>query len=137
MDNPASPSDARLARYVGNGALLQARLDQVWRALLREPELRGLAGWIESAQVTADDAGDVVISATLRVLRNPEGAQAESSSLDDYTEQTTRADATEDVYFTAAEKRRLTPPTYDSGSMSFSGFENHRTYPYGYGVGCD
>lgn len=136
MDNPASPNDARLARYAGNGALLQARLDEVWRALQREPELRGLAGWIESGQVTAADAGDVVISAVLRVLRNPEGAEEEASSIDDYNERTKRADATEDVYFTAAEKRRLTPPTYDSGSMAFTGFENYSTYPYGYGAGC-
>jgi hypothetical protein len=136
VDNPARADDPRLAAYAANSALLQARLDQVWRALQREPELRGLADWIESDQVSAADAGDVVISATLRVLRNPDGAEEESSSIDDYTERTKRADATEDVYFTAAEKRRLAPPVYTAGSMSFTDFRHHRRHPFRWNGPC-
>lgn len=129
MDNPASPADPRLAAYAGNGALLQVRLDESWRALQRE--LPALVSWITGGQVTAPDAGDVVISGVLRVLRNPDGAAEESSSLDDYSENTKRADATLDVYFTSAELRRLNPAEAigaNSGSFSFAGFYNHRAH---------
>jgi hypothetical protein len=124
VDNPASVSDARLTPYASDPAL-EATLDAAWRALQREPELRGMIGWISTGQLTSEDAADVVVSATLRVMRNPVGAEEESTSIDDYTERTKRADATEDIYFTAAEKRRLTaglPSVGNAGSFSFTGF---------------
>lgn len=121
MDNPADPGDARLTAYAGNGAL-QAWLDASWRALQRE--LPAIVAWIQAGAVSEADAGDVVISAALRVLRNETGAEEESTAIDDYNERTKFADASLDVYFTAAELRRLSPGPIgaNSGSFSFTGF---------------
>lgn len=118
MNNPAQVSDPRLAAYASNGAL-QTRLDEAWRALQRE--LPGLVAWIESEQVSEADAGDAVISATLRVLRNPEGAKKRDGSIDDWSESVELADSTEDMYFTSAELRRLSPAVYGAGSFTYTG----------------
>lgn len=126
MDNPAQANDPRLTDYASAGDLLQVRLDEVWRALQRD--VPGLVARISAGDPTAADAADVVIAATLRVLRNPSGAEEESTSIDDYVERVKRANATEDVYFTAAEKRRLGAAavvSYGAGS-----------FPYTTGYGC-
>ena len=118
MDNPASTTDARLAKYVSDGSL-QANLNAAWRALQRE--IPGLVAAITAGTVSAEDAGDVVIAATLRVMRNPDGAEETSTSIDDYDERTRLADATQDLYFTSAELRRLAPVmTHNAGSFKYS-----------------
>lgn len=119
MENPASKTDARLSAWSSDPAL-ELNLDAAWRALQRE--LRGIVGWIECGMVSPEDAADVVISATRRVMRNPEGAEEEASAIDDYSERTKRADATEDIYFTAAELRRLAPllPVANAGSFPYT-----------------
>lgn len=125
MDNPAQADDVRLEKYAAAGDLLQVRLDEVWRAL--QLEIPSLVSRIEAGQILAAAAGDVVIAATLRVLRNPDGADEESTSIDDYVERVKRANATDDVYFTAAERRRLSPEAVSYGAGSF---------PYTTGYGC-
>lgn len=132
MDNPANPSDLTNRDYAGPAStqVQQTRLDEVWRALRRErfsdgllvgPSLDARVGTV--GDITVDDVVDVVCSATLRVLRNPDGAKQESGSVDDYQESRTLVDASLDVYFTAAELRRLAPevtavPT--AGSFKYS-----------------
>lgn len=125
MNNPASTGDARLTRYASDPTLA-ANLDAAWRALQRE--LPGLVAWIEAGTVSPEDAADVIVAATLRVLRNPDGAEEEAAAIDDYSERTKRADATQDLYFTSAELRRLAPmPTQNAGSFpytrSFMGYD--------------
>lgn len=122
MENPAQANDPRLEKYSGAGDLLQARLDEVWRQL--QLEIPSLVGRIQSGQVPALAAGDVVIAATLRIFDNPGGVEEESASIDDYVERVKRANPTADVYFTAAEVRRLSPAgmAHNAGSFSFTGF---------------
>lgn len=121
MDNPASTTEHLTNRglVIGGapGETTQTvalfRLGEAWRALLAELRAMGqtpesiLAGGV----VTADDFADVVAQAAMRVLRNPDGASEESYSLDDYRESRKRDDTSQDVYFTAAELRRLTGST--------------------------
>lgn len=126
MDNPAkAPGDTVDARgYSGAASVTvqQTRLDEAWRALRREvPDLEARLG---SGDLEQADVVDVVCAAALRVLRNPEGAESESSALDDYQESRKIADATADLYFTAAELRRLQPTDEPvqygwSGSMRY------------------
>lgn len=125
MQNPATP-DALVARgYTGpaSNTVQQTRLDEAWRALQRERELPGLVARIESNELDAALVVDVLCAAALRVLRNPEGAEEESGSIDDYRESRKLADATQDLYFTAAEIRRLQPtvvvPQGWVGSMKY------------------
>lgn len=113
MDNPAKVSDlvdrGWAATVEQAEAVGQTWLDVAWRALQREPELPGLVDRLESGELDPADVIDVVASAALRVLRNPEGNLSEDFSLDDYREGWRKADATQDIYFTAAERRRLQP----------------------------
>lgn len=113
MGNPAIASDAAARGYVTPAGVtetvVQTRLDEAWRALHFEEGLRALDSLIESEQVDVDLVVDVVWAAAVRVLRNPEGTSDESSALDDYSESWKRADSTQDLYFTAAELRRLRP----------------------------
>ena len=57
------------------------------------------------------------------MLRNPEGVEEESGAIDDYRESWKRSDSSADIYFTAAELRRLQPtvvaPTGFAGSMKY------------------
>lgn len=106
MNNPAS---LPIVGYSGTASadVQQYWLDAAWRALQRED--RGLVARITAGDVDAATVGDVVYAAARRVLRNPDGVESESGGVDDYTESWKRADATEDLYFTAAELRRLLP----------------------------
>lgn len=106
MNNPAS---VPIPGYTGSAddELQRYWLDVAWRQLQRED--RGLVGRIEAGQIDATTVADVVTAAARRVLRNPEGRESESGSIDDYQEAWKNADATEDIYFTAAELRRLQP----------------------------
>ena len=61
----------------------------------------------------------MVADATTRILDNPEGVKARQSALDDFSEREELANATADVYFTAAELRRLTPPMPTAGSLRY------------------
>lgn len=125
MENPAAPADLAKRGYTGPATtqVQQTRLDEAWRALQAEPELPGLVARIESAELDVQLVIDVICAAALRVLRNPEGYESESGAIDDYQESVKRADATQDVYFTAAELRRLKPayvlPAGFSGSMKY------------------
>lgn len=119
MENPATTDDLTARGYVlpPDSPVPQTRLDEVWRALRREIpsiETSVAAGWIDTA-----DVADVVANATLRVLANPEGVEEESEAIDDYRVSRKRANATEDIYFTAAEIRRLTPVTPTAGSLKY------------------
>lgn len=112
IENPAKPTDlADLGHTLAKGTTVaRARLDQVWRALQSELRQRGTSvEAILAAGVTADDLRDVVVNATARVLDNPEGLTDESEAIDDYRYARKRANATTDIYFTAAELRRLIP----------------------------
>lgn len=115
MDNPAT---LPIVGYAGSASteVQQYWLDAAWRALQRED--RGLVARIEAGDVDAPTVADAVYAAARRVLRNPDGVKQESGGIDDYTESWTRADETEDLYFTAAELRRLLP----SASAAMTGF---------------
>jgi hypothetical protein len=108
MDNPAS---APIPGYDGNASteIQQYWLDVAWRQLQRED--RSLVGRITSGDIDQATVDDVITAAARRVLRNPDGRKSENISLDDYSESWTTADPTEDLYFTAAELRRLQPAT--------------------------
>lgn len=113
MGNPAQVADGVLADrdYTGPASVKaqQTRLDEAWRALRREPGVPDLEASIAAGLLTVEDVVDVVCAAALRVLRNPEGVESESGALDDYQEGRKFADASQDLYFTAAEVRRLNP----------------------------
>lgn len=122
MDNPAKPGDLTNRDYtVTSNVVAQTRLDEAWRALRRERSLAPLEARITSGDLDVADVVDVVCAAALRVLRNPEGVEEESGSIDDYRESQKRADATQDMYFTAAELRRLAPdlPVPTAGSFKY------------------
>lgn len=106
MENPAT---APITGYDGPATVEEQQywLDVAWRQLQRED--RTIVARIQAGEIDAATVADVVTAAARRVLRNPEGHQQESGSIDDYSESFTRADATQDVYFTAAELRRLAP----------------------------
>ena len=103
----------RLSRlgYAGDADVAQEWLGTVLRALLAEPSVGDLAGRIERGEVDVESVADVVLAATLRVLRNPDGVKQESGGIDDWNESRTYGDETQNVYFTAAELRRLSPDT--------------------------
>ncbi|UUW88397.1 hypothetical protein [Pimelobacter simplex] len=125
MDNPATPDDLTARGYTGPATtrVQQTRLDEAWRALQRERELPGLVARIDSGELDEELVVDVIAAAALRVLRNPEGTESESGAIDDYQESVKYADPTQDVYFTAAEIRRLQPavvvPSGYVGSMKY------------------
>lgn len=104
MENPAS---APVPGYTGpaDETLQQHWLDVAWRQLQREDQT--LVARIEAGSIDAATVADVVTAAARRVLRNPDGREEESGAIDDYRESWKNADATEDIYFTAAELRRL------------------------------
>ena len=120
MLNPAAPSDLANRGYNGPASetVQQTRLNEAWRALRRE--IPGLIDQIRSGDLEEADAVDVICAATMRVLRNPEGFESESTSIDDYQESFRRADASIDLYFTAAELRRLQPVAAYRGGWSGS-----------------
>lgn len=126
MENPAQPSDLTNRGYSGppSGTVQQTWLDVSFRSLRRALRRLGVDLDAEPAVVDADDVKDVVVSAALRVLSNPEGVKTESGGIDDYTESRTYADETKDVYFTAAELTGLIPlaPVGDewAGSVKYS-----------------
>lgn len=112
MENPAS---APIAGYSGpaDNELQQYWLDVSWRQL--QADVPSLVARIESGELDAATVGDTVTAAARRVLRNPEGFESESGQIDDYRESWKRSDSTEDVYFTAAELRRLQSALATSG----------------------
>lgn len=106
MNNPAT---APITGYDGTAStqVQQHWLDVAWRQLQRED--RSLVARIDAGDLDSQTVADVVTAAARRVLRNPEGLKQESGSIDDYQESATYADSSEDIYFTAAELRRLLP----------------------------
>lgn len=119
MDNPAT---APIPGYTGTAdtELQQYWLDVAWRALQGEDGT--LVARIQRGNPPASTVADVVTAAARRVLRNPEGRQSEEGAIDDYREGWRNADATEDIYFTAAEKRRLgliDPSSLGAGSLKY------------------
>lgn len=121
MNNPAT---APILGYTGPATndVQTYWLNVAWRAL--QAEDRSLVARIESGALDAAIVADVVTAAARRVLRNPDGRESEEGAIDDYREGWKNADATEDVYFTAAELRRLgdvaTGLTGWAGSMKYS-----------------
>jgi hypothetical protein len=126
MENPAEPSDLTNRGYSGtaSGTVQQTWLDVSFRSLRRALRRLGVDLDADPSVVDVADVKDVVVSAALRVLTNPDGVKAESGSVDDYTESRTYADETQDVYFTAAELSGLIPlPTAGNewvGSVKYS-----------------
>lgn len=120
VQNPATTEALTARGYTGTGPAGQTRLDEAWRALCAEvPSLvtRMSTGEVDTATVV-----DIVAAAALRVLRNPDGHVEENNAIDDYHEGWKRTDATQDMYFTAAELRRVSPPSLPSaGSMKYIG----------------
>lgn len=120
MQNPASTEDLTNRGYTltEGSPVAQTRLDEAWRAL--QAELPHLVTWIGRGYIGSATVADVVAAATLRVLRNPEGRVSESTKIDDFSESWKLSDATEDLYFTRAELRRLSPAqSATAGSISF------------------
>lgn len=119
MDNPAT---APIPAYNGPTSTedQQYWLDVAWRSLLTEEGLGDLVARIEANELDETTVADVVTAAARRVLRNPDGNQAEAGSIDDYQESWKKADSTEDVYFTSAELRRLKPVDQWVGGFSGS-----------------
>ncbi len=119
MQNPATHTDLTKLGYAStNPSVEQARLDQAWRALVAE--VPSLPGRLAADLVDSDMVVDVVCAAALRVLNNPEGAERVSGSIDDYREDVTLRNTTDDLYFTRAELRRLQPADYTGGAGSMS-----------------
>lgn len=106
-------------------AVAQFRLDEAWRALQAELRVLGVDPAIEVAasRITLDDLADVVCQAVMRVLRNPDGTESEAAQIDDYSESRKHGDTSQDLYFTAAELRRLLPSitvaTPNAGSLKY------------------
>lgn len=119
MENPAT---APIKAYSGpsDDETQQYWLDVAWRALLTEDDLGDLEARIQANELDKETVADVVTAAARRVLRNPEGNEEEAGSIDDYDESWKKADATEDVYFTSAELRRLKPTDRWVGGFSGS-----------------
>lgn len=118
-DNPATVGDLASRGYTGTGPEGQTRLDEAWRAL--RGEVPSLLTRMASGEVDEGMVVDVIAAAALRVLRNPEGYVEGAGAIDDYREDWKRRDATQDMYFTAAELRRVSPPTFqNAGSFKYS-----------------
>jgi hypothetical protein len=118
-ENPATPQDLQNRGYpvADPDTVETTRLGEAWRALIAE--VPSIPARLEAATLDRDTVIDVIASATMRVLRNPEGRKRSAGAIDDYREEHELADATQDVYFTAAELRRLTPPAVWAGSMQY------------------
>ena len=117
MESPVTPADLAPYGFTSDVGQYDALIARAWRAL--QAEIPTLVDSIESGAVSAALAGDVVLAAVLRILRNPEGVRSISGSLDDYTERTDFASTSDDLFFTAAERRRLTPAA--TGAQHWSG----------------
>lgn len=109
MNNPATVSDLTDRGYTGgfDAGVQQTRLNEAWRAV--QLEVPSLVARITSGDLDVAGVIDVLCAAALRILRNPEGVEEESGSLDDYRETWKRSDVSSDLYFTSAELRRLAP----------------------------
>lgn len=109
MDNPATVADLENLGWDLSDGLHMAEgwLDLTFRRLLLA--VPTIEESVASGHLSERNVADVVVTATLRVLRNPEGWESESGTIDDYQESFKRADASQDVYFTAAELRSLGP----------------------------
>lgn len=121
----ATPGDLTALGWDGlpSETVAQRWLDVVWRALRREDGMSDLDARLASGELDPADVSDVICQATLRVLRNPEGLSQSSTSIDDYSESGQVADATRDVFFTAAELRRVAAPdqpAVTAGSLAYS-----------------
>lgn len=123
METPASTADLQ-ARWHPNPLTdaaakknAQVKLDEAWRAL--QGELPGVAARVTAGTLDNETVVDVLCSAVLRQLRNPDGYVKGSVSIDDRTKTwELPGDGTSaDLYFTAAELRRLTP-TAKSGAFT-------------------
>lgn len=115
MVNPATTEDLADRWYpnpLGDSdavAVAQTRLDEAWRAL--QIEVPGVESRLTAGTLSGDVVVDVLCSAALRILRNPEGYTDGSVSIDDFSEswKTDPRSQSIDLYFTAAELRRLSP----------------------------
>ena len=110
MDTPTTAAAVRDAYFQDipegvSDVRLQTWLDVAWRAIQGEDST--LVARIESGAQDTQTVIDVIIAATLRVLRNAAGLEGEDFAVDDYRESRKFSNPTQDVYFTAAEKRRL------------------------------
>jgi len=124
VENPATLTDLR-NRWHPNplddeaaATVADTRLGEAWRAL--QDELPGLVARIEAGTVTVDRVVDVVCAAALRVLKNPDNYSDGTISIDDFQKAWKYAPEalSNDLYFTAAELRRLAP-TY-SGAFTIT-----------------
>lgn len=108
-------------------ARAQMRLDQAWRAL--QWELPTLTDRIASGEVDAESAADVIYSATMRIMQNPEGLTSFNRAIDDASEGGEfGGTSSNDLYFTSAELRRLSPRTATS---AFTIMARSKCFPWG------
>lgn len=116
-----NPAFAPITGYDGpaDEEVQQYWLDVAWRQLQRED--RSLSSRLDAHQIDEQTVADVITSAARRVLRNPDGLTKESGAIDDFTESREVADATEDIYFTAAELRRVAADDVDVLDGGWSG----------------
>ncbi|WP_394289502.1 hypothetical protein [Microbacterium sp.] len=113
MDNPAGHADLEALGYDGGktAAVQERWLGVAWRALQHEPGVPDIPAAIEAGTLDVDVVIDIICAAALRALNNLDGNVSEDVAIDDYRESWRKAESTvsNDIYFTAAEKRRLTP----------------------------
>jgi hypothetical protein len=117
MQNPATTP---IVGYEGSADVdaQQHWLDVAWRALQAEvPDLVTRAADDETLLALA---ADVVTAAARRVLRNPDGVKQEAGGIDTWSESRSYSDETQDVYFTAAELRRVTSTAQMSSDFAGS-----------------
>ena len=119
MDNPARLADLKGRGYKKSPQVGQVRLDEAWRALLLE--VPTIPASVSKGLLDPKAVADVVASAAMRVLRNEDGVESESGSVDDYQETRKYTDASQDTYFTSAELRRMrVMPTPTAGSIKYA-----------------
>lgn len=119
MQNPATVQDlADRGHHLSDPPTVeQTRLDEAWRALVAE--IPSIPRRIETLMLDVDVVVDTIARAALRVLKNPDGIQRTDYAIDDWREGRAFANATDDLYFTAAELRRLELPEATAGSMRY------------------
>ncbi|GAB3988866.1 hypothetical protein [Nocardioides marmoraquaticus] len=105
VPNPALVKDLLGRGYHGSDEVAQVRLDEAWRALTAE--VRSVPAALHAGTLEALVVIDVLCAAAMRVLRN--------------AEQYADGAASQDLYFTSAEKARVSPAApADTSTAAFT-----------------
>ena len=92
----------------------------VWGPPSPKPVVLAVQGLAYTLSIELALAADVVAAAARRVLRNPDGVKQEAGAIDTWSESRNYGDETQDVYFTAAELRRVTSTAQMSSDFAGS-----------------